>query len=127
MLTQMESLQAGGNVLVIMDLMGGTIARVAPDATAFVHRGAVFSAQYYIASASAVSPAQVSQAQDIVSGLRMTMAPWSSGEAYQNYLDPRLANWQQAYYGGNYARLRQVKTTYDPTQVFRPAQGIEPL
>ena len=127
MLTQMESLQAGGNVLVIMDLMGGTIARVAPDATAFVHRGAVFSAQYYIASASAVSPAQVSQAQDIVSGLRTTMAPWSSGEAYQNYLDPRLANWQQAYYGGNYARLRQVKTTYDPTQVFRPAQGIEPL
>ena len=127
MLRQMESLQAGGGVLAIMDLMGGAIARVAPDATAFVHRNAVFSAQYYIASASAVSPAQVSQAQDIVSGLRSTMAAWSSGEAYQNYLDPRLANWQQAYYGANYARLRQVKAAYDPTQVFRPAQGVEAL
>jgi FAD/FMN-containing dehydrogenase len=123
----MDSLQAGGSVVVIMDLMGGAIGRVAPDATAFVHRNAVFSAQYYISSSGNVSDAQVSQAQDIVSGLRTTMAPWSSGEAYQNYLDPRLTDWQQAYYGANYARLRQVKTAYDPTQVFRPAQGVEPL
>lgn len=127
MLGQMESLQPGGNVLVIMDLMGGAIARVAPDATAFVHRNAVFSAQYYISSASIVSAAQVTQAQDVVSGLRTAMAPWSSGEAYQNYLDPRLANWPQAYYGANYARLQQVKTAYDPTRVFKPAQGVAPL
>jgi FAD/FMN-containing dehydrogenase len=127
MLGAMDSLQAGGSVVVIMDLMGGAIGRVAPDATAFVHRNAVFSAQYYISSSGNVSDAQVSQAQDIVSGLRTTMAPWSSGEAYQNYLDPRLTDWQQAYYGANYARLRQVKTAYDPTQVFRPAQGVEPL
>ncbi len=126
MMGQMESLQAGGSVLVIMDLMGGAIGRVAPDATAFVHRNAVFSAQYYISSPGRMSAAQVSQAQGIVSGLRATMAPWSSGEAYQNYLDPGLANWQQAYYGANYARLRQVKTAYDPTQVFKPAQGGEP-
>jgi FAD/FMN-containing dehydrogenase len=127
MLGAMESLQSGGNVLVIMDLMGGAIGRVAPEATAFVHRNAVFSAQYYISSGSGMSPAQVTQAQGVVSGLRTTMAPWSSGEAYQNYLDPGLTNWQQAYYGANYARLRQVKTAYDPTQVFRPAQGVEPL
>ena len=127
MLAQMETLQAGGQVIVIMDLMGGAIGRVPPDATAFVHRDAVFSAQYYISSSSTWSPTQVTQAQGIVSGLRTTMAPWSSGEAYQNYLDPTLSNWQQAYYGANYARLRQVKTTYDPTQVFRPAQGVEPL
>ena len=126
MLGQMESLQAGTSVLVIMDLMGGAIGRVAPDATAFVHRNAVFSAQYYVSSPGSVSAAQVSQAQGIVSGLRATMAPWSNGEAYQNYLDTGLTNWQQAYYGANYARLRQVKTGYDPTQVFKPAQGVEP-
>ena len=126
MLGQMDSLQAATSVLVIMDLMGGAIGRVAPDATAFVHRNAVFSAQYYIASPGSMSAAQVAQAQGVVSGLRATMAPWSSGEAYQNYLDPGLADWQQAYYGANYARLRQVKTAYDPTQVFKPAQGIEP-
>ncbi len=125
LLDQVQSLQAG-SVVVIMDLMGGAIGRVAPEATAFVHRDAVFSAQYYISSSSNLSGDQVSQAQGAVSGLRTTMAPWSSGEAYQNYLDPGLANWQQAYYGANYARLRQVKTAYDPMQVFKPAQGVEP-
>ena len=128
MLDQMQSLQAEGvAVIVILDLMGGAIGRVAPDATAFVHRNAVFSAQYYLSSAASWSAAQASQAQAVVSGLRAGMAPWSSGEAYQNYLDPGLANWQQAYYGANYARLRQVKTAYDPGQVFKAAQGVEPL
>jgi FAD/FMN-containing dehydrogenase len=113
-------------VLVIMDLMGGAINRVAPDATAFVHRSAIFSAQYYISGPVGVTAQQVSQAQAIVSGFRTAMSTWSSGEAYQNYLDAGLANWQQAYYGANYARLVQVKAAYDPTQVFKPAQGIPP-
>jgi FAD/FMN-containing dehydrogenase len=115
-----------GEIIVIMDLMGGAINRVAPDATAFVHRSAIFSAQYYISGPVGVTPAQVSAAQAIVSGFRTTMSTWSSGEAYQNYLDPTLSNWQQAYYGANYARLVQVKAAYDPTQVFKPAQGIPP-
>jgi FAD/FMN-containing dehydrogenase len=128
MLDQMQSLQAGGvAVIVILDLMGGAIGRVPPEATAFVHRNAVFSAQYYRSSAANWSADQATQAQDVVSGLRTTMAPWSSGEAYQNYLDPRLADWQSAYYGANYARLRQVKTAYDPMQVFKAMQGVEPL
>jgi FAD/FMN-containing dehydrogenase len=113
-------------VVVIMDLMGGAINRVAPDATAFVHRGAIFSAQYYISGPVGVSTQQVAQAQGVVSGLRTTMSTWSSGEAYQNYLDPGLANWQQAYYGANYARLVQVKAAYEPTQVCKMAQGIPP-
>jgi FAD/FMN-containing dehydrogenase len=125
MLGGMEALQGTAGVLVIMDLMGGAIGRVAPDATAFVHRDAVFSAQYYLSSPAAWSAPQATQAQAIVGGLRATMASWSSGEAYQNYLDPQLADWQSAYYGANYARLRQVKAAYDPTGVFKAAQGVE--
>ena len=115
-----------GEIIVIMDLMGGAINRVAPDATAFVHRNSIFSAQYYISGPVGVTPTQVAEAQSIVSGFRTTMSTWSSGEAYQNYLDPSLVNWQQAYYGANYARLVQVKAAYDPTQVFKPVQGIPP-
>ncbi len=118
--------QAVAPLIVIMDLMGGAIARVAPDATAFVHRGAMFSAQYYMEGPVGTPDAQVQAARSIVTGMRAAMAAWSSGEAYQNYLDPQLANWQAAYYGANYARLVQVKAAYDPAQVFKPAQGIPP-
>ena len=124
LLGAVDAQQSAGAIIVIMDLMGGAIARVAPDATAFVHRNALFSAQYYISGPVGVTPAQVAQAQGIVSGARAAMSTWSSGEAYQNYLDAGLANWQQAYYGANYARLVQVKAAYDPTQVFKPTQGI---
>jgi FAD/FMN-containing dehydrogenase len=118
--------QPGSGLLVLLDLMGGAIARVAPDATAFVHRNALFSAQYYVQQPLGASDAALAQARSVASGLRAAMSPWSSGRAYQNYLDPDLAGWEAAYYGANYARLVQVKAIYDPTQVFRPLQGIPP-
>ena len=54
-----------------------------------------------------------------------SMRPWASGQCYQNYVDPDLTNWRQAYYGANYTRLTQVKK-YDPHQVFKFPQGIPP-
>ena len=126
LLGQVNAAQGVMGLLVIMDLMGGAIADVAPDATAFVHRQALFSAQYYIEGGLVVAPSTVAAARLAVTTARATMKPWSNGEAYQNYLDPDLQDWQSAYYGANHARLAQVKTTYDPTQVFKPAQGIVP-
>jgi hypothetical protein len=127
MLARMDTIQAQGReMIIILDLMGGAIARVAPDATAFVHRAAVFSAQYYISGPVGVAAQQVSDARAAVSAMRSAMAPWSSGRAYQNYLDPGLQDWQAAYYGANYARLAQVKAAYDPNGVFKPLQGIAP-
>ena len=123
LLDAVSAQQQAGGLFVILDLMGGAIGRVAPDATAFVHRDALFSAQYYREGVDS-GAAQVASARGVTSGFRAAMAPWSSGEAYQNYLDPDITNWQQAYYGANYARLVQVKAAYDPRGVFDPAQGI---
>ena len=116
--------QAVFALTVIMDLMGGAIARVAPDATAFVHRDAVFSAQYYIEGPVGTDASLVAEARTVATGMRTAMTTWSSGECYQNYLDPNLVDWQTAYYGANFARLVQVKAAYDPTGVFKQAQGI---
>ena len=38
----------------------------------------------------------------------------STAPAYQNYIDPTLADWQQAYYGANLARLVSVKAHLRP-------------
>jgi FAD/FMN-containing dehydrogenase len=99
---------------------------VSPSATAFVHRNSLFVAQYVTNWKTGASPAGVSRQHQWLRSFYASMRPYASGQAYQNYVDPDLANWRQAYYGANYARLARIKKTYDPTQVFRFPQGITP-
>ncbi len=47
--------------------------------------------------------------------------------AFQNFPDPALKDWSSAYYGGNYPKLRSVKTAYDKADLFTYRQGIKPL
>jgi FAD/FMN-containing dehydrogenase len=112
-----DARKAGITGQVLLDVMGGALGRVAKDATAFWHRDALFSAEYYM-DAPPGKPATWHH------DLRTAMAPWSSGGAYVNYIDPLIADWKTAYYGGNYARLAQVKAAYDPQELFKFAQGI---
>lgn len=51
--------------------------------------------------------------------------PFSNGRVYQGYADARLENWQHAYYGDAYARLRTIKSRYDPDALFAHRQSIE--
>lgn len=49
------------------------------------------------------------------------------GGAYLNEGDPNQPDWQQAFYGSNYAKLNAVKDKYDPEHIFygRTAVGSE--
>jgi len=148
---------AGG---VALDAFGGVINRIDPAATAFVHRSALFLAQYTTiwtparatadgeptadhdarrtragaaagggtgqpGGASGARTAAVARQRNWLRSCWADMRPYASGEAYQNYADPDLADWQQAYYGANYPALQRIKAAVDPADVFRFPQSIE--
>ncbi|KAG0246887.1 hypothetical protein B0O80DRAFT_496574 [Mortierella sp. GBAus27b] len=43
---------------------------------------------------------------------------------YQNYIDIDIPNWKDAYYGDALPRLQQIKSQFDPSNVFRFPQSI---
>jgi FAD/FMN-containing dehydrogenase len=113
--------QGAPDVAVQLDAAGGAINRVSPGATAFVHRRAICSVQYIANWYVATPPSDVTTWP---THTRASMQRYVSGEAYQNYADPGIPNWQQAYFGSNYPRLQQVKRRYDPHNVFRHEQSV---
>ncbi len=113
-------LRGGG---IVMFAYGGAINRVAPSATAFVHRDAMFSLEYVSLWADrSVSLAEVSIGW--VRDAHAAIRPYVSGQAVQNYADTDLAGWRRAYYGQNLERLVAVKKRYDPANLFRHALSI---
>ncbi len=129
LLSGVESLQrvsgaAGGTGGIAFDSLGGAVNRVAPGATAFVHRDALFQAQYTTGWTPGAAAAGVARQHAWQQSFWQSMRPYASGQAYQNYIDPALTNWRQAYYGANYDRLSQIKARYDPDRVFTFPQAI---
>ncbi len=115
---------AGGAGSIAFDALGGAVNRVKPQATAFVHRNALFDAQYYTGWNWPGTAAGRSAQYKWITAYHNSMRPYASGQAYQNYPDPSLATWRQAYYGANYSRLSQVKHIYDPHDLFKFPQAI---
>ena len=76
-----QAAQPGAGAI-LFDCYGGAINRRAPNATAFVHRSALFCIQYYTEGSSAW-----------LNSAHAAMRPYVSGQAYQNYIDPRLKHW----------------------------------
>jgi hypothetical protein len=114
--------QLGGGL--VFDSYGGAINTVAPDATAFVHRRALCALQSSTSWAPGAPPSTVAAAQSWLAGAAGAMAPFVSDAAYQNYIDPTLVDWAEAYYGSNLPRLVAVKRRYDPDDFFHFAQSI---
>jgi FAD/FMN-containing dehydrogenase len=115
----------GGSAGVAFDSLGGAINRVGAGDTAFVHRNGLFMAQYTANyPTGVVGGTGADRSWSWLDGVWTAMRPHASGQAYQNYVDPRLQGWEQAYYGANAPRLRAVKRSYDPGGLFRFPQSV---
>jgi FAD/FMN-containing dehydrogenase len=117
------STNKGGTGIAIFCL-GGAVNRVAPGATAYVHRDARFLINFEITWEAADAPGLVAAQQDWLQSIYGSVQPYVQPRSYQNWPDRTLTDWKSAYYGPNLKRLTQVKAKYDPKDRFTYAQSI---
>jgi hypothetical protein len=103
--------------------MGGAVARVGDDETAFNGRQAGFT--YNIGCMTDTSEG-FDEEREWVHGLWSALQPWHVG-AYSNFLGDEGSDRVLAAYGPQtLERLRTLKRRYDPTNFFRMNQNIAP-
>ncbi len=102
--------------------MGGAVARVPEEATAFAERSMPF-----VLNAVAGWQDESVGADHVawVRGVNETAEPASTGRAYVNFLGDAGAA-RSSYGAETYARLAALKGEYDPTNAFRLNQNVEP-
>jgi FAD/FMN-containing dehydrogenase len=104
---------------VSLDALGGAVADLADDATAFGHRSAMMTVQYTATFQDGADPAPL---DSYVHDFRTAMVPYWGYGAYVNYADASITNWADAYFAGNAARLARVRKQYDPHGLFTQPQ-----
>jgi FAD/FMN-containing dehydrogenase len=104
-------------------VLGGAMARVPADATAFAHRDAnVLVALITVFENAAEAPIHRAWTQAYFEELR----PKATG-VYANFVaNEGPGRVRDAYPDATYARLAEVKRRYDPTNLFRMNQNIRP-
>jgi hypothetical protein len=100
--------------------LGGKVAEIAPNATAFPHRKARFVPEL---KSIWDTPQQARANIEWGFNFYQALEPFFIG-SYVNYIDPLLTDWQKKYYEGNYKRLLEVKHKWDPKNFFQFQQGI---
>jgi FAD/FMN-containing dehydrogenase len=123
--TIMKHLEASDASMRVAQLrvLGGAMARVPADATAFAHRASkimVNVASFYEGPEDKVI--RQSWVDDLAAALRQR-----DNGAYVNFLvDEGEARIREAYPGPTWDRLAAIKARYDPTNLFRLNQNIPP-
>src|SRR5690606_3433508 len=102
--------------------LGGAMARVAPDETAFAHR----SSDYLVAIVGAWAEGEDRQpVVDMVEDVYARVRPYGNG-TYVNFLQYETDRLGDAYPPATLARLREIKRRYDPENLFKMNQNILP-
>lgn len=110
---------------ILVHQMGGAVSRVPRDATSFIHRDAAF----VLTVAGCWQPGEPRDPHvEWTRSVWQDSLPASLGGAYVNQLDADEGEdrVRAAYGPTTYARLVDVKTAWDPDNVFRYNQNIQP-
>jgi len=107
----------------LIEQFGGAVARVPADQTAFAQRDAMFNLVIISRWADAATAATHT---DWARQTSAAIQPFASGGVYVNYLGEEGADRIKAAYGPKYEKLVAVKKQYDPTNLFRVNQNIQP-
>ena len=103
--------------------IGGATTRRAPDATAYAHRDAQYVMNVH---GRWEDPADDEPCIRWARDFFKASASFASGGVYVNFLTADEGDRVRSAYGPNYDRLAQVKRKYDPDNLFRMNQNIEP-
>jgi FAD/FMN-containing dehydrogenase len=101
----------------------GAAHDVGPEETPFAFRDAKWS---QVIVGVDPDPANAPKLQEWAIARWEALHPYSAGGAYVNFMMDEGQSRVKATYGSNYARLAQIKAAYDPDNVFRVNQNIEP-
>ena len=101
----------------------GAAGRIAKDATAWNYRDAKWAE---VIVGVSPDPADNERMTAWAKGYWEALHPYSAGGAYVNMMMDEGQDRVRASYGDNYDRLVAVKATYDPTNLFRVNQNIQP-
>jgi FAD/FMN-containing dehydrogenase len=103
--------------------IGGATTRPAPESAAYAHRDAQFVMNVHGRwQEQADDERCIGWAREFFKA----SAPFASGGVYVNFLTADEGDRVRSAYGPNYDRLAQVKRTYDPNNLFRMNQNIQP-
>jgi FAD/FMN-containing dehydrogenase len=109
--------------MVLVLPLGGAVARVPSDATAFGHRSAGWDYNAYAMWADAREPDRhIAWAR----AFSAAMQPFAIGAYVNEMVDEGEERVRAAYPPATYRRLAELKKKYDPTNLFRLNQNIRP-
>jgi hypothetical protein len=123
--TIVDRLHAPSSAMHVAQLrvLGGAMARVPSDATAFAHRRRRIMIN---CAALYQHPEEAAQQEEWVIGFASALRHRDDG-VYVNFLgDEGQARVREAYPGPTWERLAAIKRQYDPTNLFRLNQNIPP-
>jgi len=103
--------------------LGGALARSAPD-----HGAAdTFDGSYAMFNVGMTPTPEIAAAvARALPVMRKAMAPYEGGRQYLNFAEQKGTDVRGFYSADTYERLRSVKATYDPDEVFRANHAISP-